>query len=286
MKLLNLGCGNRFHSFWTNVDFVSNNKNVIAHNLLRGIPFADNLFDVVYHSHVLEHFSKADGELFLNECYRVLKPAGIIRVAVPDLEQIAIEYLKNLDLAIQGDSTAVENYDWIVLELYDQTVRNESGGEMAKYICKKNIINEDYLYSRIGEEGRSLRNWYLQNQNEIHLSKVEGTSKNDFIENETRETGLGKIVTWIKKYLFRDEINRFKKLDSEVAIGKFRLGGEIHQWMYDRYSLSKSLIIAGFINVEVKDTFSSNMANWNAYELESKNGIVYKPDSLFLEARK
>ncbi len=281
MRLLNLGCGNRFHSFWTNVDFVSNNKNVIAHNLLRGIPFADNSFDVVYHSHVLEHFSKADGEFFLRECYRVLNPAGIIRVAVPDLEQIAIEYLKNLDLAIHGDSIAVENYDWIMLELYDQTVRNESGGEMAKYISKNNIINEYYLYSRIGEEGRSARNSYLQNQLDTDFSKIEWE-----LEYETKNTGFGKLLNWIKRFIFRSELNYYAKLKSEAAIGKFRLGGEIHQWMYDRYSLSKALMKFGFLNVEVKNAFSSNIANWGTFELESKNGIIYKPDSIFIEAIK
>ena len=31
---------------------------VIAHDLRRGIPFADESFDVVYHSHVLEHLSR------------------------------------------------------------------------------------------------------------------------------------------------------------------------------------------------------------------------------------
>ncbi|MFN9648236.1 MAG: methyltransferase domain-containing protein, partial [Pseudanabaena sp.] len=59
MKLLNLGCGHRFHSAWTNIDFRSNNENVIAHNLLKGIPFPDQSFDVIYHSHVLEHFSRS-----------------------------------------------------------------------------------------------------------------------------------------------------------------------------------------------------------------------------------
>jgi predicted SAM-dependent methyltransferase len=51
-KLLNLGCGKRFHKDWVNLDFVSNNPSVSAHNLLNGIPFENDAFDVVYHSHV------------------------------------------------------------------------------------------------------------------------------------------------------------------------------------------------------------------------------------------
>lgn len=133
MKLLNLGCGSHYHKEWTNIDFVSKNEDVIPHNLLNGIPFPNNDFDVIYHSHVLEHFQKEDGYKFLKECFRVLNYNGIIRVAVPDLEIIVKEYLKNLQLAIQGNLEAKFNYEWIKLELFDQMVRNESGGEMKNY---------------------------------------------------------------------------------------------------------------------------------------------------------
>src|SRR5687767_3201991 len=102
MKYLNLGCGDRYISDWTNVDFVSQGKGVIAHNLIEGIPFPDNSFDVVYHSHVLEHFTKQRGFLFIKECYRVLKPNGILRIVVPDLEEIVREYFKSLSGALEG----------------------------------------------------------------------------------------------------------------------------------------------------------------------------------------
>ncbi|MCS7029371.1 MAG: methyltransferase domain-containing protein [Bacteroidia bacterium] len=87
--------------------------------------------EVVYHSHVLEHFSKSDGKKFLQECYRVLKPNGIIRIDILDLERIVKEYLKNLELALQGNTQAQYKYEWIMLEMYDQAVRARSGGDMA-----------------------------------------------------------------------------------------------------------------------------------------------------------
>ena len=54
MQCLNLGCGDRYHPDWTNINFTSTGGGVIAHNLKQGIPFPDESFDVVYHSHVLE----------------------------------------------------------------------------------------------------------------------------------------------------------------------------------------------------------------------------------------
>ena len=64
LPYLNLGCGFTFNENWVNVDFISTGKDVIAHNLTKGIPFNDNSFKAAYHSHVLEHFMKADAENF------------------------------------------------------------------------------------------------------------------------------------------------------------------------------------------------------------------------------
>ena len=66
MKYLNLGCGSRFHEDWINYDFVSNSLYVKSANLIDGIPIGSESIDVVYHSHVLEHFTKPQGNFFLN----------------------------------------------------------------------------------------------------------------------------------------------------------------------------------------------------------------------------
>jgi ubiquinone/menaquinone biosynthesis C-methylase UbiE len=253
---------------------------VQAHNLLQGIPFEDETFEVVYHSHLLEHFTKKDGEKFLQECYRVLKPEGIIRIAVPDLEQIAKEYLKNLSLALDNQLEGKQNYEWIMLEMYDQAVRNESGGEMAKYIFQEVIPNEDYVFSRIGEEGRNLRNKYLNNLNHS-ISLPTHKDNRGFLRKI-----LSKVKNKLKNYLFKEEIYFYEQEKKYAKLGKFRLGGEIHQWMYDKYSLSKLLSDIGFKNIEVKSAFESAIHNWNGYNLESKDNIVFKPDSLFIEGIK
>jgi predicted SAM-dependent methyltransferase len=88
----------------------------------------ENTVDVIYHSHVLEHLYKDDGEKFIKDCFRVLKPSGIIRIAVPDLEKICKEYLKNLELAyLSKKPENIKNYYWNILEIFDQFVRTESG---------------------------------------------------------------------------------------------------------------------------------------------------------------
>ena len=87
--MLNVGCGQRFHADWVNVDLVPADSSVRACDISKGLPFDDGQFDAVYHSHVLEHLDPAAGRALLAECLRVLKPGGVVRIVVPDLEQIA-----------------------------------------------------------------------------------------------------------------------------------------------------------------------------------------------------
>lgn len=281
MKLLNLGCGNTYHKDWINIDFVSNNLWVKAHNLLSGIPLESDSVDVVYHSHVLEHFTKEDGKAFIGECYRVLKPNGIIRIAVPDLETIAREYIKNLDLADENGSVAEKNYEWITMELFDQMVRNKSGGSMISYLSNPILKNKKYIYQRWGNEAKNLRKTLLQENKNNKVSRTTRIFKHSFIEKSKRKLKKG-----ILKLLCIKEEKLSPKDRQALQIGKFRMGGEIHQWMYDRYSLKKLLLESGFYNVKIKDGYNSEIPNWETYQLDLVDGEVRKPDSLFIEARK
>ena len=144
----------RVHEDWVNLDLVAHLPGVIAHDIRTGLPFPDNSFSAVYHSHVLEHLRRSSAPALLRECYRVLAPGGILRVAVPDLEAIARLYLKNLEGAVAGDAEAARRYEWMVLELLDQMVRDESGGEMLNYWRQNPMPAESFVIERMGSEVR------------------------------------------------------------------------------------------------------------------------------------
>lgn len=282
MKLVNLGCGQRYHKDWINIDFVSNSEDVIQHNLLDGIPINDNEVDLVYHSHVLEHFSKVQGVYFIKECYRVLKVNGIIRIAVPDLETIVKEYLNNLQLAMEGDVEAKYNYEWIKLELFDQMVRNESGGDMKNYLYQPIVKNESYVFKRIGSEGKIIRESFLNKKVLVQDVKKKIKPKVSILKLFLRK---GKrVITKIKVWGTKSSLT--EQETKALKIGQFRLGGEIHQWMYDRYSLSELLSQVGFSDIKVCSAFESEIQNWEAYQLDVIDSEVRKPDSLFMEAKK
>jgi predicted SAM-dependent methyltransferase len=269
---LNVGCGNKYHKDWTNIDMVSNTPDVMHYNLLKGFPFIDNKFDVVYHSQVLEHIPKEKASDFIKECHRVLKKNGTIRIVVPDLENIVDEYKKYLNENLNNPNIETEaNYDWILLEMYDQTVRHYSGGQMGKYLHHKKIVNEQYVIDRIGYFGR------FPPKDFFTISNTATNRKNKALD----------IIAFSKKTL------RFTKrkisnllLGENYKLGKFRLGGEPHLWMYDRYSLSRLLRDSGFNDIKIKNPFESDIPNWNLYELDVKDGFVYGPKALFIEAIK
>jgi predicted SAM-dependent methyltransferase len=263
-KLLNLGCGAFVHEEWTNVDFVSSNRLVIAHDLLKGIPFPDNEFDAVYHSHVLEHFPRSQALPFLNECFRVLKPGGILRVVIPDLESIAREYLTWKERAQTGDRAAAANYDWIMLELYDQAVRTRSGGDMADHLKALQPSNEQYVVDRIGSDiQEALRS-----------------------KDSTQGSGSRATVAFIRSALRSTLRFLLGKHFDYYALGRFRMGGEIHQWMYDEYSLQSLLGKADFIRIERKTALESGIPGFSRFGFDLYRGTPRGNNSLMMEAVK
>jgi len=251
-KLVNLGCGHHFHKNWINLDLHAS-EFIQYYNIKNKLPFDDNSIDVVYHSHVLEHLTKEDGEKLSKECFRVLKPGGILRVCIPDLEIICQEYLSNLNKAYETDDPYhIKNYYWNKLELYDQVLRSKSGGDMKKAIEEK-LINKDYVVQRNGDEVRPL------------------------FENITpiKENILIKVIKYIYHKLFSFRNNP-------------QISGESHKWMYDKLDLKILFTNIGFKNFQIVKFDISKIPNWNIYKLDNSSNSQYprKPDSIFIETIK
>ncbi len=274
---LNLGCGSRYHPDWINIDIASHAPEIIQHDLSRGIPLSDAVCDVVYHAAVLEHMRRSDAAAFMAECYRVLKPGGIVRVGVPDLEKICRMYLSTLAAALNGDETAMYDYDWIMLELYDQTVREKGGGGMLEYLRQNPLPNETFVYEQIGEEGRQLVN-ALRGQ-DSHSKRSHPTF---FYRVQRKLRSLPGIAKRrIAQWLLGAHDRR------SLEIGRFRLAGEVHQWMYDRYSFARLLGQTGFRSSQLQNATTSRIPNWTSFNLDTlPNGQVIKPDLFFMEAIK
>lgn len=84
LKKLQIGSGQHIRNGWLNSD-INPLDGAIYLDATKHFPFDDCIFDYVYSEHMIEHISFSEGLKMLSECYRVLKPEGIIRLATPDL---------------------------------------------------------------------------------------------------------------------------------------------------------------------------------------------------------
>jgi predicted SAM-dependent methyltransferase len=85
------------------------------------LDFDDSSFDLVYASHVLEHFRRSDTLDVLKEWVRVLRPDGILRISVPSLENIIKIYnlsgkIENVTGPLMGGQTYDFNYHYNVFD--------------------------------------------------------------------------------------------------------------------------------------------------------------------------
>ena len=77
-----------------------------------------------------------------------------------------------------------------------------------------------------------------------------------------------------------------KPIHIALREGLFRDGGEVHQWMYDRFSMARALGQAGFSGIENRAAGESGIPRFATYQLEVVNGSERKPYSLYMEARR
>ncbi len=63
----------------------------------KGLSVTSGSVDVLYSSHMLEHLDRTEARVFLEEAWRLLRPGGIIRIAVPDIKMMADQYLRSGD---------------------------------------------------------------------------------------------------------------------------------------------------------------------------------------------
>ncbi|MEJ2378304.1 MAG: glycosyltransferase [Pseudolabrys sp.] len=106
---LNIGCGRHPLPGFLNIDIETGSD--MQHDVTQGLPFDDASVNGVFSEHFFEHISQSQGLEFLRECRRVLKPGGVLRIAMPDLDELVRRYC---DADWRGDGEMFQaGYAWI-----------------------------------------------------------------------------------------------------------------------------------------------------------------------------
>jgi SAM-dependent methyltransferase len=222
-SLLNIGCGSRMHWDWNNLDFsyigrlrkhtnsakflykiklLSEERfnrlefidpDIIIHNMRYPLPFDDDQLDVVYHSHFLEHIDREFAGPILKECYRVLKPGGIIRIVVPDLEQLINQYINTIKNVEIDNKELFEQHEAAIVQLFEQMVRKEGAGTKSQ----KTIVRffERIIRGDANNSGETHR-WMYDRVTLFALLKITG-----FRNIVVQSVDCSQIYNWREFYL-------------------------------------------------------------------------------------
>ncbi len=271
---INLACGQVFidNSNWINFDYVNSSESVKKANLLKRLPIKQEIADLVYSSHFLEHIPRPKVNDFLNEILRILKPGGVVRFVLPDLENMANSYV---NLRKQGDH---QKADFLVLEMIDQCVRNKGGGELGVFFSKIKSNPDQYKFmsefvrERTGDDltpcsfqQKQNYNFFFKNLKSILAS----------ITQRIQQYWI-KIVLLVLPPAFRDQ---------NISLASI---GERHHWIWDFYSLKKILEEVGFLDVKRVSASTSIIKDFPFYPLDiDDEGKPRKgAESMYVEATK
>jgi predicted SAM-dependent methyltransferase len=89
---LNFGCGMAPLPGWINVDLSLSAKADVFWNLKKRFPLPEGSCSHIYNESLFELFKPEDGRAFLQECRRLLAPGGVMRLAIPSLEEVVALY--------------------------------------------------------------------------------------------------------------------------------------------------------------------------------------------------
>jgi len=109
-RKLQLGCLNNRFPGWINADITPKADLIIY--MEHRLPFGDGSLDRIYSEHVLEHVPYPVGLGFVREARRVLAPGGVLRMAVPDLQDILEGYARD-DWRTRFDWTQWPDYAFL-----------------------------------------------------------------------------------------------------------------------------------------------------------------------------
>ncbi|HEY2797839.1 MAG TPA: methyltransferase domain-containing protein [Thermoanaerobaculia bacterium] len=85
---LHLGAGDHRLEGWLNADLLGSSAVDLRADCAGPLPFRDGAVAFIHCEDLLEHLDLAGGKTLLAECFRILKPGGVLRLLTPDLERL------------------------------------------------------------------------------------------------------------------------------------------------------------------------------------------------------
>jgi predicted SAM-dependent methyltransferase len=142
---LNAGCGGVYFEGWVNIDCDARVGPVdLCWDLGDSIPAPDTSCEAIYSEHMLEHLTVEQGLQFLRECRRVLRPRGVVRIAMPSLDDM----IEKSAAGRWRDQAWLDEPQWRFI-----ASRAEMFNIMFRWWGHQWIYDRDELHRRLREAG-------------------------------------------------------------------------------------------------------------------------------------
>jgi predicted SAM-dependent methyltransferase len=152
---LHIGCGSVRLDGWLHIDCCKiEGVTDLIWDVSQGFPFlSEQSCSLIYNEHFLEHLSIEKGCQFLAECYHVLQPGGVVRIAMPSLEYTVTKY--------QSDNW--KEQDWLTWKEYQFIkTRAEMLNIAMRWWGHQWLYDREELHRRLKEAGFTIirdREW-------------------------------------------------------------------------------------------------------------------------------
>jgi hypothetical protein len=165
------------------------------------------------------------------------------------------------------------DYEWMILELYDQATREYLGGRMREYASQNPLPNEAFIYSWNGVQGRLM----------IAGARSRRSPATPMSSPRAEHRVLAGLRAKARKLVLTALLG--PQGPQALEIGRFRMSsGQVAYCYYDRYSLRRLFMNAGFSDISLRTPRESAYALWDAVNLDiTPEGEIARPHTLTME---
>jgi predicted SAM-dependent methyltransferase len=173
-KKLQIGSGKNLLAGWLNTD-IRSGKDVVYLDARKRLPFDTGVFDYVMMEHLIEHLNYEDGSRFANECHRILKPRGKLRISTPDLAFVVQLHSQNIESQNRYVKWTVDTFLSTTISSYRASfaINNFFYGHEHKFLYDFETLKE--LLERNGFV--DVRRCRLHESDDLNLCDVESHGK-------------------------------------------------------------------------------------------------------------